>query len=100
MTLCRYQWGAGLKLADLEALEKAHPGTFTLATEACLIKSGIAETERVHDSHGTLVGSAAPGNGTVAYTYASGELYALDILGDLHYGASGWVVTGPTHIPS
>lgn len=105
-----YQWAGGLQLGDLAALEAAAPGTFTLATEACLIKHGIATEHHgnTHDSHGTMVGNGAPPsqNGTVAYTYASGELYALDMLGDLIYGASGWVdwnavldyQGGPNHV--
>ena len=105
-----YQWAGGLQLGDLAALEAAAPGTFTLATEACLIKHGIATEHygETHDNHGTMVGNGAPPsqNGTVAYTYASGELYALDMLGDLLFGASGWVdwnavldyTGGPNHV--
>ena len=85
-----YNWGGGLQLEDLQRLEAAAPGTFTLATEACLIKRGIQALG--HDGHGELMGAGTPpGNDSVAYTYAAGELYALDLLGDLRFGASGWV---------
>ena len=104
-----YDWATSLyldQLADVSASSSPTP-PFMLATEACLIKKGVAAGVSSGDGHGTLVGAGAPpGNGSVAYTYASGELYALDLLGDVKFGASGWVdwnavldyAGGPNHI--
>merc|ERR1712224_1121105 len=71
-----------------------HPRSADTAGEGNDSVSGgdVAAALGASDGHGTLVGAGVPpGNGTVAYTYASGELYALDILGDIRFGASGWV---------
>jgi len=104
-----YNWGSGLQLEDLASLEESFAGTFTLATEACIIRAGNA----VSDNHGSIFRGAnsesappIPGNNSVAYYYAVGELYALDLLGDLLFGTSGWVdwnaflniMGGPNHI--
>jgi glucosylceramidase len=112
-----YNWGGGLQLSDLQGLEEIFPETFTLATEASIIKAGTA----INDNHGTLfsgkerstidkttssLSPPIPGNNSVAYTYAVGELYALDLLGDVRYGSSGWIdwnaflniTGGPNHI--
>lgn len=100
-----YDWATSLYLNQLAAVTgtSASP-PFMLATEACLIKKGVADAG---DGHGTVVGAGAPpGNGSVAYTYAAGELYALDALGDVRFGASGWTdwnavlnyEGGPNHI--
>jgi glucosylceramidase len=84
-----YAWAGGLQLSQLAAIEAATPGTFLLATEACIIKKGIAIN---NDYHGTFVGKGAPpGNESVAYTYAAGELYALDLLANVRYNAAGWI---------
>jgi glucosylceramidase len=100
-----YDWSTSLYLDELANVSSSSPAPFMLATEACLIKSGVAAGGG--DSHGTLVGAGAPpGNGSVAYTYAAGELYALDLIGDIKFGTAGFVdwnavldySGGPNHI--
>ena len=100
-----YSWATSLFLDQLQNVSSSPSPPFMLATEACLIKAGVAHGGG--DGHGTLVGAGAPpGNNSVRYTYASGELYALDLLGDIKFGASGWVdwnavldyTGGPNHI--
>jgi glucosylceramidase len=109
-----YQWAGGLELSDLANLENQFPDTFLLATEACIITKGVAAGRSRAEPHGSMfVGgqaaaqaAAPPGNNSVAYTYAVGELYALDLLGDIRHGASGWVdwnafldyTGGPNHL--
>lgn len=87
-----YAWSGGLQLSQLAAIESAAPGTFLLATEACIIKKGIAINGETHDYHGTFFGAGVPpGNNSVAYTWAAGELYALDLLGNVRFGTAGWI---------
>lgn len=99
-----YDWATSLYMDILQNVSSSPSPPYMLATEACLIKKGVTD---VADNHGTLVGAGAPpGNGSVAYTYASGELYALDLLGDVKFGTSGWIdwnavldfSGGPNHI--
>lgn len=99
-----YDWSTSLFLDQLANVSSMPSSPYLLATEACLIKKGVTDEG---DGHGALVGSGAPpGNGSVAYTYAAGELYGVDLLGDIKFGASGWVdwnaaldyAGGPNHI--
>ena len=110
-----YAWRGNLYLDQLEALG-ALPGWnaskhVLLATEACFIQQGIAskagDEDPGGDSTGVLIGPGPPpGNGSVATRYAVGELYLLDALADINFGAQGWVdwnaildyEGGPNHI--
>lgn len=94
-----YEWGGSLHLDKIEALPQ---GMLSFGAEACLIKKGIAASEGAGGSSppwGTLLptdgvaaGTAmAPSSDTVRYTYASGELYLLDVVGTLRAGSAGWV---------
>jgi glucosylceramidase len=111
-----YNWAGGLELNDLATLQDNYPGIFSIATEASIIMAGKASPLNVHDNHGTIHSSPKtssttlappiPGNNSVAYTYAVGELYALDLLGDILFGSSGWIdwnaflniTGGPNHL--
>ena len=110
-----YAWRGSLYLDQLQALAAA-PGWnaskhVLLATEACFIQQGVAQGagggEPGNDGTGVLIGPGpAPGNGSVAARYGVGELYLLDALGDIAFGAQGWVDWnalldyrgGPNHI--
>ena len=108
-----YAWRGDLFLDQLQALAAA-PGWnasrhVLLATEACYIQQGVAGAVGGAGSDGTgvLIGPGPPpGNGSVAVRYAVGELYLLDALGDIAFGAQGWVdwnallsyQGGPNHI--
>lgn len=94
-----YEWGGSLHLDKIEALPQ---GMLSFGAEACLIKKGIAASSGAGGSSppwGTLLatdgvaaGTAqAPSSDTVRYTYASGELYLLDVVGTLRAGSAGWV---------
>jgi len=110
-----YNWAGSLELDDLATLQNNYPGIFSIATEASIIMAGKASPLNVNDNHGTIYrGSTTssieappiPGNNSVAYTYAVGELYALDLLGDILFGSSGWIdwnaflniTGGPNHL--
>ena len=82
-----------------------------LATEACFIQKGVAAAEAAgspgNDGTGVLIGPGPPpGNGSVVARYGVGELYLLDALGDILFGAQGWLDWnalldyrgGPNHI--
>lgn len=109
-----YAWRADLYLSQLDQLTKA-PGWnaskhVLLATEACFIQQGVAGStgdDPVNDGSGVLIGPGPPpGNGSVVVRYGVGELYLLDALGDIAFGAQGWVDWnallnydgGPNHI--
>lgn len=109
-----YAWRADLYLDELAQLAQT-PGWnaskhVLLATEACFIQQGVASGaggDPVNDGTGVLFGPGPPpGNGSVVVRYGVGELYLLDALGDISFGAQGWVDWnalldyhgGPNHI--
>jgi glucosylceramidase len=107
-----YAWRSDLYLDQLGELAKT-PGWnaskhVLLATEACFIQQGVAAADDdPNDGTGVLIGPGpAPGNGSVVVRYAVGELYLLDALGDIAFGAQAWIdwnamldyTGGPNHI--
>jgi len=108
-----YAWRSNLYLEQLASLESLKTWNATrhvlLATEACFINQGVAAIEggTGNDGTGVLIGPGPPpGNGSVAVPYGVGELYLLDALGDISFGAQGWIdwnlvldyTGGPNHI--
>ena len=99
-----YAWRSDLFLDQLAALA-ALPGWdasrhVLLATEACYIQQGVAAAAAAaaeggapgNDGTGVLIGPGPPpGAGSVAVRYGVGELYLLDALGDIVFGAQGYV---------
>jgi glucosylceramidase len=77
-----YDYSTGLYLTSLQQIAAANGSKFMLATEACWIEGA-----------------------GVIQPYSVGELYAIDILGDLNYLATGWtdwnlvldLTGGPNH---